>query len=241
MDTPGEMIRKHHRELAMEMAQHVATLASAPSESAIAALVQFLTQELLPHARGEEQALYPAVEPLIKAHGTATATMVIDHEAIEGYIRRIADMARARAQATGEARATYDAQLAQLALQLQAIFELHRSKEERVYLPLLEQHLPPAEQERVIAAIHALEGSAGGAGAAPETVLDVRQIIPRERHPLIFATFDRLHPGEAFILVNDHDPKPLYYQFSFERSGQFTWEYLEQGPEVWRVRIGRTA
>ncbi len=71
------------------------------------------------------------------------------------------------------------------------------------------------------------------------TVLDVRTIAPRERHPLIFSTFDRLAPGEGFILVNDHDPKPLFYQFSFEREGQFTWEYLEEGPEVWRVRIGK--
>ncbi|GIV78924.1 DUF2249 domain-containing protein [Litorilinea aerophila] len=71
-------------------------------------------------------------------------------------------------------------------------------------------------------------------------VLDVRTIAPRERHPLIFNTFDRLAAGEGFILVNDHDPKPLFYQFSFEREGQFTWEYLEEGPEVWRVRIGKS-
>lgn len=39
------------------------------------------------------------------------------------------------------------------------------------------------------------------------------------------------------VLVNDHDPLPLYYQFSCEQQGHFHWEYLEQGPEVWRVRI----
>ncbi len=70
--------------------------------------------------------------------------------------------------------------------------------------------------------------------------LDVREIVPRERHPLIFKTFDDLKEGESFILINDHDPKPLYYQFLHEREGQFTWQYLEQGPEVWRVRITKT-
>lgn len=70
-------------------------------------------------------------------------------------------------------------------------------------------------------------------------VLDVRTIIPRERHPLIFRTFDDLKVGESFGLVNDHDPKPLLYQFQFERPGLFDWEYLEEGPEVWRVRIGK--
>ncbi len=72
-----------------------------------------------------------------------------------------------------------------------------------------------------------------------KTTVDVRQIAPRDRHPLIFQTFEGLKAGESFILVNDHDPKPLYYQFQAEREGQFSWEYLEQGPEVWRVRIGR--
>lgn len=72
-----------------------------------------------------------------------------------------------------------------------------------------------------------------------ETTLDVSQLPPPQRHPLIFTTFAKLQPGESFILVNDHDPKPLYYQFRFEYEGQFNWEYLEQGPVDWRVRIGR--
>jgi hypothetical protein len=84
-----------------------------------------LTHELLPHARGEERALYPAVEPLLKAHGRATATMSIDHEAIEGYVHRIEDAARARMQAANDERAARDAELVQLLLQLQAIFKLH--------------------------------------------------------------------------------------------------------------------
>lgn len=73
------------------------------------------------------------------------------------------------------------------------------------------------------------------------TNLDVRQITPPQKHPTIFQTFESLSPGQSFILINDHDPKPLYYQFANEHQGQFTWEYLEQGPEVWRVQIGRPA
>jgi uncharacterized protein (DUF2249 family) len=73
------------------------------------------------------------------------------------------------------------------------------------------------------------------------TRIDVRTIAPRERHPLIFNTFSQLSKGQAFELVNDHDPRPLYYQFSAERPGQFSWEYLEQGPDTWRVAIARTA
>jgi len=71
--------------------------------------------------------------------------------------------------------------------------------------------------------------------------LDVRVIPPREKHPTIFQTFTALAPGEAFVLLNDHDPMPLRYQFEAEHAGQFTWEYLEKGPAVWRVAIGKSA
>jgi uncharacterized protein (DUF2249 family) len=71
------------------------------------------------------------------------------------------------------------------------------------------------------------------------SVLDIRPIHPRDRHPLIFDMFDKLGSGEAFILVNDHEPRPLHYQFAVERQDTFTWDYLEQGPDVWRVRIGK--
>lgn len=69
--------------------------------------------------------------------------------------------------------------------------------------------------------------------------LDVREIQPRDRHPMIFKTFDDLKSGESFELINDHAPKPLYYQLMVERAGMFDWEDLEEGPEVWRVRITR--
>ena len=74
-----------------------------------------------------------------------------------------------------------------------------------------------------------------------DRILDVRTEIPKRRHELIFETFGELAPGTAYVLVNDHDPKPLRYQFEAELPGQFSWAYLEEGPEVWRVRIGRTA
>jgi uncharacterized protein (DUF2249 family) len=74
---------------------------------------------------------------------------------------------------------------------------------------------------------------------SPTTTIDVRTIAPRERHPLIFNTFHELQPGAHFLLVNDHDPKPLYYQFQAELNGKFAWEYLQSGPDVWKVRIGK--
>ena len=71
------------------------------------------------------------------------------------------------------------------------------------------------------------------------TTLDVRTESPARRHELIFDTFAALLPGNAFELVNDHDPRPLYYQLEAEQTGRFSWDYVEEGPVVWRVRIGR--
>ena len=110
-------------------------------------------------------------------------------------------------------------------------------KEEQVYLPLAEQFVPEAGQQRILAQVH--EAPAERAAENEEAALDVRPVPPARRHSLVLETFHPLRPGQAFTLVNDHDPKPLYYQFKAEQPEKFTWTYLAQGPEVWRVRIGR--
>lgn len=77
------------------------------------------------------------------------------------------------------------------------------------------------------------------AGEAIQSTIDVRTIAPHERHALIFSSFNALPQGGALELLNDHDPAPLYRQFKSNFHGLFTWDYLEQGPELWRVRIGK--
>jgi uncharacterized protein (DUF2249 family)/quercetin dioxygenase-like cupin family protein len=67
--------------------------------------------------------------------------------------------------------------------------------------------------------------------------LDVRQLRKSEKHPTIFATYARLSVGESFVLVNNHDPKHLHDEFEVDHSGSYGWEYIEKGPEVWRIRI----
>lgn len=62
---------------------------------------------------------------------------------------------------------------------------------------------------------------------------------PKIRHKKIFETFEGLNSGEYMQLTNDHDPKPLYYQFLIEREGQFSWKYVEEGPVQWKVIIGK--
>jgi uncharacterized protein (DUF2249 family) len=71
--------------------------------------------------------------------------------------------------------------------------------------------------------------------------VDLRHLAPRERHPLIFSSFNNLQSGETMELVNDHDPRPLRAQFQAQLPGQFAWDAIESGPNTWRVAITKTA
>ena len=97
------------------------------------------------------------------------------------------------------------------------------------------KHLGPQVTYRV--------GEIGFAEApvAAADVLDVRALPPARRHELIFSKLDQLGAGAEITLVNDHDPKPLRYQLEATKPEQFSWDYLEQGPDAWRVRIARIA
>lgn len=72
-------------------------------------------------------------------------------------------------------------------------------------------------------------------------VMDVRPIPCSIKHGLILKTWSELPVGDHFILLNDHDPVPLRYQFAAEFGNAFTWEYLEKGPADFRVKISKVA
>lgn len=105
------------------------------------------------------------------------------------------------------------------------------------------RHGWPQEGERFNGTLHYLTrppAKQKPPAAGADRPLEVRHLPPAERHETIFREWFALEPGEGYVLINDHDPKPLYYQFAAEHPGQFTWDEIEMGPEVWRVRIGRS-
>lgn len=67
--------------------------------------------------------------------------------------------------------------------------------------------------------------------------INATEYPPHLKHKIIFATFDQLKPAESMLLVNDHDPKPLHYQFESIHKGRYVWEYVEQGPVSFQVKI----
>ena len=73
------------------------------------------------------------------------------------------------------------------------------------------------------------------------SAIDLRPIAPSARHPLILSSFADLLPGQTLELINDHDPQPLKEQLDQRAAGLYSWSYLEKGPQVWRVQIGKSA
>ena len=81
----------------------------------------------------------------------------------------------------------------------------------------------------------------GEAPATSERIIDVRDIAPRLRHQIIHQLVEHLAPDAALQLIADHPPKPLRYQFELWFGDRCKWLYLEEGPDLWRVRIAKVA
>lgn len=72
------------------------------------------------------------------------------------------------------------------------------------------------------------------------TELDVRPIEPKFRFETIMGAYDALTEGGTLHLIVDHDPECMYYTLEATRGGEsFAFEYLERGPETWRVEVTR--
>ena len=71
--------------------------------------------------------------------------------------------------------------------------------------------------------------------------LDVRGMRKPDKHPTIFATYAALPVGDAFVLVNDHDPQHLHEEFEADHAGSYAWEYLNREMRDWRIKITKLA
>lgn len=72
-----------------------------------------------------------------------------------------------------------------------------------------------------------------------ERVIDVREINPHFRHTVVFQLFEDLKDMSSLQIIADHDPKPLRFQLEAKHGNRCRWSYLEQGPDLWRVRLQR--
>lgn len=74
------------------------------------------------------------------------------------------------------------------------------------------------------------------------TTLDVRPVPPKDRYDRIMDAYEALIPGDTLDLIVDHDPTCMYYTLKATRGDDaFAFDYLERGPETWRVRVRKAA
>ena len=184
-------------------------------------LIAFCASRLVRYCLATDQVLYSV------AAGAAETRLLVralraQHDLLAA---RIAELKRADSSA----------EFAASAHALVGLLEVCHHVEREVLIPALAV-LPGVDLSVLVEDVDTLR--AGGALNAPG-VVDVREIPHGRRHPRIFGVYGRLEPGESFVLVNNHDPKPLRREFQATYPDRFGWDYLEAGPERWRVRIGR--
>jgi len=72
-----------------------------------------------------------------------------------------------------------------------------------------------------------------------EKKLDLRDVPPPERHPKIHENFESLDSGEALTIINDHEPKPLYYEMEAEVEDfdADSYEVEQEGPQKFVAKL----
>ena len=98
---------------------------------------------------------------------------------------------------------------------------------------------PAAPAPIDVAATRPHGGCGCGHDAQEVPELDVRLIPHAVRHGAVLGAFDAVRPGAALVLIAPHDPQPLLRQLSERAQGRLTVDYLERGPQEWRLRITR--
>jgi iron-sulfur cluster repair protein YtfE (RIC family) len=149
---PTEPFRREHRELLAHIehigqaARKVARLDRAERELLVAPVVGFLRSTLVPHAKAEEEVVYPEWAKLV-GFENAALPMVHDHEAIVERLERLeqADV--------GDIDT-----LQELLYGLYALISVHFRKEEDLQLPAFDA-APPALTEAVLDRMEELTGA----------------------------------------------------------------------------------
>jgi uncharacterized protein (DUF2249 family) len=258
-----EAIRAHHEQLATDLAERTSAVNAAASNGSCTrerdALHDWYRTELLPHVVAEERALYSPASDL-DATRLLVCGMLAEHRQLVALIADLALASRPFDVATtaAAAHAVFTVHLSkendlllpaldQAGLDLAAILDgmheiLGGGADEHGGCGCGCSH-DDGDAEAVgavpVQLLSAPPEPAPEPPAAGPGELDVRVLPHGQRHEIIFARLDALAPGEALVIVNDHDPKPLRYQTSALWPDRFEWTYREAGPQVWRVAITR--
>jgi uncharacterized protein (DUF2249 family)/hemerythrin-like domain-containing protein len=258
-DEPLELLSECHRRIEhflgiLHKVAHTAGPAlDAAQQKAVEAALTYFRTAAPRHNEDEERSLFPLLRACpgseVAAAFEAIGTLEHDHQDAEPAHQEVDRLYRQWIEA-GALGDRDRQELIRLLDNLTQMYRRHIEVEDRRIFPLAAGALNREQLGRLGGEMARRRGltfiapqptPTGASAMTPQHTIDVRTIPGPQRHPMIFKTFESLQPGEALEIVNNHDPMPLHNQFTFMKKGQFTWDYLEQGPEVWRVRIARVA
>lgn len=201
--------------------------------------VEFATTDILMRSRAEEATLYRAA---IKSPSTRALVegLVAEHRMLESLIQEVRESS-SPIRAASAARAFV------------ALITVHHEKDAEVLAPALAAaaDVEFAEELKNLALKQQeLSSPSGGGGCggncacgkqetAAEPELDATTIPHAIRHATIFGALNSLKPGASLVLSADHAPVPLVNQLEERSPGEFSVEYVEEGPEVWKLRFTR--
>jgi quercetin dioxygenase-like cupin family protein/iron-sulfur cluster repair protein YtfE (RIC family) len=134
------------------LASEVTTLGEGELRTRLREVLAFLRDGLLPHAREEEVSVYPAAEKVLRAVGGATRTMSIDHRFVGEMVEELSGFSDGLLSSASKER------IRRLLYGLQALLQVHFTKENEVYVPLLNR-LSPSERHQLY---DRLSGGDGG-------------------------------------------------------------------------------
>lgn len=106
---------------------------------------EFLAQQLIPHAIGEDKVLYPLVARYMGSSG-ATDLMSYEHTQVVALTRRLESMLSADAQD--------EPSLREVLYGLYWLVSQHFAKEEMFFLPVLRAHLTAEDDDEAAHAMH---------------------------------------------------------------------------------------
>jgi len=142
---------------------------------------------------------------------------------------------------------------------LVALLHVHLEKENDLVLPLL-LGSDDVRLAEVLAGMHDLLGAPTAAGGehgcgcggehaeaastvAPvlsvDTRLDVRDVPHAQRHARVLSAISELPADGALVLIAPHAPLPLLAEIDRRFPGQIDSQWLQEGPQVWQVRLHR--
>lgn len=149
-------LRDEHRALLPQIlalrttADRIGAMSRAELGEAVGSRVSFLRDHLTPHARAEDEVMYPIVADLIGG-AEATATMRRDHVEVMRLADRLQSLRERLSDGVFDDETAND--LRRVLYGLFAIVSLHFAKEEEIYLPLLERGMTQPEAEQMFAAM----------------------------------------------------------------------------------------